>query len=369
MSEVEITEDIPSPEGPQRGTGIVNALLVAPSAGLGGGIERYVRTVEAVLTEGGITYQRMNLREGEEGHPSFSKKVAFTREVHARLRRQDRPTRLIIAHRNLLPVAAVAQGAPMHQGTTLICYGKEVWQRWRLPWRRLLRDQVRVLAISGFTSGSLEPSVNATVVPPFLDRAWFGRLVKVGENPTSTNSVELRVLTVFRLEDWQEKGLPALVSAIKALDITVNLVVAGSGVAPPGLQELCRQHPWVMLKSALDDDALSAEYASADVFVLATRTHRGRGAHGEGFGLCLVEAQLAGTVVIAPAFGGSHEAFQAGVTGFAPIDESPQELARVLGLLASDGALRRRMSTAAAQWSRQCFDPDLAGPYLLRALL
>ena len=52
---------------------------------------------------------------------------------------------------------------------------------------------------------------------------------------------------------------------------------------------------------------------------------------GEGFGLVLLEAQAAGTPVIATAYGGSHEACIEGVTGVAPADESAEALIRIRG--------------------------------------
>ena len=75
----------------------------------------------------------------------------------------------------------------------------------------------------------------------------------------------------------------------------------------------------------------AAELAAADLFILATRTRRGRRACGEGFGLVLLEAQAAGTPVVGPAYGGSRDAYMESVTGVAPVGESAEALAVVLG--------------------------------------
>jgi glycosyltransferase involved in cell wall biosynthesis len=84
------------------------------------------------------------------------------------------------------------------------------------------------------------------------------------------------------------------------------------------------------VRAGLSDRDLADELAAADLFVLATQTRSGRRAVGEGFGLVLLEAQAAGTPVIAPAYGGSREAYIEGVTGVAPLDESAEALLRSL---------------------------------------
>ena len=88
----------------------------------------------------------------------------------------------------------------------------------------------------------------------------------------------------------------------------VCLTICGSGNPPADLLRLVSGHSWCTLRPDISDDDLAHELAVADVFVLATQTRRGRGAVGEGFGLVLLEAQVAGTPVIAPAYGGSREA-------------------------------------------------------------
>jgi glycosyltransferase involved in cell wall biosynthesis len=113
-----------------------------------------------------------------------------------------------------------------------------------------------------------------------------------------------------------------------------------------------------VLRPGLSDDDLARELAAADLFVLATQTKSGRGAVGEGFGLVLLEAQAAGTPVIAPAYGGSREAYIEGVTGIAPTDESAEALARTLHAALKDPARLARMGRHAAQWTRQAFAPE-----------
>ena len=83
----------------------------------------------------------------------------------------------------------------------------------------------------------------------------------------------------------------------------------------------------VHLRPGLTDHDLAAQFAASDLFVLASRTRSGRRPCGEGFGLVLLEAQVAGTAVVGPAHGGSPDAYLDGVTGATPRDESAAALA------------------------------------------
>ena len=116
-----------------------------------------------------------------------------------------------------------------------------------------------------------------------------------------------------------------------------------------------------MLRPGLSDNELAHELAAADLFVLATQTRSGRGSVGEGFGLVLLEAQAAGTPVIAPAYGGSHEAYVEGVTGMAPTDESveapdqdPARTAQGSGPTGLDGQPCRRVGPAGIRPGTLC---------------
>jgi glycosyltransferase involved in cell wall biosynthesis len=177
-------------------------------------------------------------------------------------------------------------------------------------------------------------------------------------------------MTAFRLADWRGKGLPELVAAIAALGrADVRLRVCGSGEPPPGLLALTRPHPWCVLRPGLADGDLAAELAAADLFVLATRTRSGRRRCGEGFGLVLIEAQVAGTPVVAPAYGGSHDAYLEGGTGTAPADESATALAQALRWMLADPVRLAAMGSRAAEWAGEAFGPDGYPDQVARKLL
>jgi phosphatidylinositol alpha-1,6-mannosyltransferase len=180
----------------------------------------------------------------------------------------------------------------------------------------------------------------------------------------------IQVVTAFRLAEWQNKGLPQLLEAVAGLRrFDIRVIVCGSGTAPPELQTLVQAHGFCTLKVGLRDHELARELAEADVFVLATRTRRGRCASGEGFGLVLLEAQVAGTPVVGPAFGGSHDAFIDRITGVAPGDETADSLRMVLAELLQDRTELERMGRLAAQWARECFAPEIYASRAVARLL
>jgi glycosyltransferase involved in cell wall biosynthesis len=83
----------------------------------------------------------------------------------------------------------------------------------------------------------------------------------------------------------------------------------------------------------------------------------------------LLEAQVAATAVIAPAHGGSSDAYVEGVTGVAPADETSEALARVLDELLGNPARLAWMGKRAADWARESFAPERYAQLVARRLL
>jgi phosphatidyl-myo-inositol dimannoside synthase len=362
------------------------ALLLTPSRGLGGGIERYLQTVESAFHDAGVASHRVDLTHpGPAGHRVL---LAEAGSVLASIAGPARP-RLVVGHRSLLPVAALLARTRRVDGISVVCHGSDVWQSRRTPRSALerwlmSRHDVRLVAVSSFTAGVLLSRGLATILPPGLSRAWFGELVRAAGKvaagregaapdaaaPDATSRSGLGVMTAFRLAEWRDKGLPQLIAALTALGRDdVRLTVCGSGAAPADLVAHVRRYPWCTLCPGLDDAELAARFAQASLFVLATRTRPGRRPSGEGFGLVLLEAQVAGTAVVGPAHGGSPAAYLDGITGETPRDESIPALAQVLdGLLARPARLGR-MGARGAQWARARFDPDRYAALAVERLL
>ena len=220
-------------------------LLLSPSRGLGGGIERYVATLEWAFAAEGVKCQRLDL-----SGPGACAHARLLARGRAALRADSEPARLVVAHRALLPVAALLARDSAASGVSVLCHGSEMWgSRWRPRRsleRRLMRGAgVRVVAVSNFTAGALMRDCRATVLPPALSREWFDTLAAAAADGQGRGA-GIRLATAFRLAEWQGKGLPQLVAAVAALGRPdVCLTVCGSGNPPTDLLRLVSELPLV----------------------------------------------------------------------------------------------------------------------------
>jgi glycosyltransferase involved in cell wall biosynthesis len=360
--------------------GAGRVLLLAPSRGLGGGIERYVRSVQSAFDETGVPCLRLDL-----AGPRLARHRALLSEAAAALAGLSEPVRVVVAHRAMLPVATVLARSRKVDGISVICHGSDIWgsqwaPRWRLESLLMRRPNVRVVAVSSFTAGALVHGGNATILPPGLSRDWFRALVgaadsaadSAADRATGPDDPEdcLEIMTAFRLVDWREKGLPQITAAIADLGRgDFRLTVCGSGEPPAALLAHLRRFPWCTLRPGLTDAELAAQFARASLFVMATRTRSGRQPYGEGFGLTLLEAQVAGTAVVGPAHGGSPDAYVEGVTGVSPRDESVTALSQALDELIRVPGRLAEMGERSAAWARARFDPDRYAALVVDRLL
>jgi glycosyltransferase involved in cell wall biosynthesis len=347
------------------------AFLLAPSRGLGGGIERYVETLEWAFGAKGVPCQRIDLeRAGLSGH------VQLAARGRSHLRADTGRVRLVVAHRSLLPVAAALAQDDRVAGISVVCHGNEVWGTGR-PIRRAVenrlmrRPNVRMVAVSSYTAGALGRSGPASVLSPGLSSAWFDVLVAAsaaGQAPGRDTA--LHIVTAFRLSQWRDKGLPEIMQAVTSLrHLDIRVTVCGSGAVPVELEQFVRSQPACTLRPALPDHELARELAAADLFVLATRTRPGRRPSGEGFGLVLLESQVAGTPVVGPAYAGSHDAYVDALTGATPADETAESLAKTLDELLRDRWQLQQMGKQAAEWARGCFAPELYASRVVARLM
>ena len=117
---------------------------------------------------------------------------------------------------------------------------------------------------------------------------------------------ELSVLYAGRLT--REKGADLLADAFLAArerDPRLHLCLAGGGPEEDVLRERLGEHATFL--GWLEGDALARAYASADLFLFASRT--------DTFGQVLLEAQASGLPVVAVAEGGPCSIVEDGVTG------------------------------------------------------
>ena len=203
-----------------------------------------MQTVESALGGKGVRYRRLDLAQaGLRSH------LRLWAQARKELRREDRPSRLILAHPALLPIGWLLCREGNVSGISVICHGSDVWgerswMRARLERWLMRRPAVRLIAASSYTAGALARYGPAAVLPPGLSREWFGKLVAAsGHRPEGRTAVE--VLTAFRLDDWRDKGLPQLLEAVTAVDrLDIRVTVCGSGMPSPELVEV---HPELSL--------------------------------------------------------------------------------------------------------------------------
>lgn len=344
-------------------------LVLSPSKSLGGGIERYLEAVEWALTVQRVDFHRIDLtRRGAWGH------ARMIRRARAHLAGESAPARLIVTHPALLPAALLLGRLARTAGISVICHGSDVWNarhqiRRRIETCLMRKPGVRVVAVSSFTAGVLARHRMAVILPPGLSRGWFDTLVEAA-TVRDRSQPGTTIVTAFRLADWRDKGLLELLDAVAMLGRPeVRVRVCGSGVAPPELRQIVQDHKFCTLRTGISDRELANEFAVADLAVLATRTRAGRHPSGEGFGLVLLEAQVAGTPVVGPAHGGSYDAFVDQLTGIAPTDETAGALAEAIGELLDHPDRLARMADQASAWARHVFAPELYASRVVTRLL
>ncbi|WP_230205320.1 glycosyltransferase family 4 protein [Parafrankia elaeagni] len=334
-------------------------VLLSPSRGLGGGIERYLGTVEEHLRAGGADVRRFDLRTSPASLTARIRGQYVLRTL-ASLYRMGQADSVVAGHASLALVAWAGARLVRASRVPVLFYGSDIWGGGQAQRRVVTRARLLYpVTISSFSAGALAVLGPARILPPSVPPRWRTMLLAEAAQRRPPAGMPT-VLTVFRLGVWQSKGLSDLVEAVTAAQATtgpVRLVVAGQGPAPSALREFVAGHDNVELHESPDDAALARLYGAADVFALCTRTRATSPASGEGYGIVLMEAQLAGCAVVGPAVGGSRDAYLDGVTGRTPVDESPAALAEVLRELLDDRARLTQIGEAGTTWARAATDP------------
>lgn len=150
----------------------------------------------------------------------------------------------------------------------------------------------------------------------------------------------IKLLYVGRLTTI--KGLPFLLHAVRYLldkAIKVQLQLVGSGEQQDYLKHMVKKlslDEYVEFKGYIPfSDELLEFYRRADIFVLPSLS--------EGIPKTLFEAMASGLPIVATKVGGVSDVIKHGETGLLIEPKSSTKLAQAIELLASDGALRRRL--------------------------
>lgn len=325
---------------------------------------RHLTAVTAGLHSGGAEVSRIEPNEwgewaGRMG-TEFTARCRSLWSTVARTRRLGTVESIVVGRVDLVPAGIVAARITGARRVPVLFHGTDMWTM--SPHLRFLlrRDPLLYpVTTSSFGAGALSTVRMGAILPPGLDHHWRETLLAEAARRRPLPPIPT-VLSVFPLDEWDAKGLPALLEAVKTASRTlgpVRLVIAGPGPAPGALHAHIAAREHTELHEDPGDEALARLYATADLFALCTRTRTTAPASGEAHGTALIEAQLAGCAVIGPAQGGSRDAYQRGMTGWTPADESAPALAHILQDLLADRARLARAGRQASEWARAITDP------------
>jgi glycosyltransferase involved in cell wall biosynthesis len=182
------------------------------------------------------------------------------------------------------------------------------------------------------------PAGRIRVIPPGSDRLPTGE-----ETEPHVRDDTVRALCVAQ---WiPRKGILELVRAWKLRERPgAGLELVGETGADPGYADSVRAaaaaspDASITVRGPVDDTALGAAYAAADLFVLPSRY--------EGYGIVYAEALAHGLPIVACEVGPVPELVGEGAALLVP-PEDVEALSGALDLLLDDADLRDRMSAAA----------------------
>ncbi len=230
------------------------------------------------------------------------------------------------------------------------------------------KDASLVVTISNYSLEKIKQHYDVDVskvriIPNGVDIEKF----KPTENPTAIKqrfglSSEPCVLFVGSL--IPRKGLPFLVEAAKKIvkqNADTKILIVGDGSLKPQLTvsiESANLSKNFQFLGNLKDEALSAAYDCADVFVLPSIQ--------EGQGIVLLEAQASGKPIVGFDVGGVNEAVRSGETGLLVKRGSSDELADALLRLLSDKHLREKMGANGRRFVAENFTWDICAQKMLK---
>jgi phosphatidyl-myo-inositol dimannoside synthase len=228
--------------------------------------------------------------------------------------------------------------------------------------RGVLSRLAGVLAVSRYSAehARIAGARSVHVVHPGVDAARFALPAAEAEQAAEAQRAAEAtagpiLLTVARLVP--RKGIDTMIAALPELARSfpgVRYRVVGAGPDRARLLALAVEHgvrERVELAGAAEPRQLPAIYAAADLFVLASREEPERG-DVEGFGMVLLEAQAAGTAVVAAQSGGMPDALLPGETGVLVPPRDPAALARAIGELLADRPRLQAMRAAARRYAQ-----------------
>lgn len=288
----------------------------------------------------------------------------LTRRLRARV-----PSPVDVVHcGNIRPGGYVAWWARMRTGVPYLVYvnGGDLLFEQRKAQHRFKRVAARIIfekaagivAISAWTAELARETLDLLGVrnhPPIAT-------IDLGTDPAQfhpgreTGALRARfalgdapvALTVARLvpHKGQDVGLRALALLSREFP-ALRYVMVGSGPDEPRLRELARElgvADRAIIAGQLADDEIADAYATAEVYLGASRRHGA--VFAEGFGISFVEASASGTPVVAGDSGGVRSAVRDGETGLVVPPTDERAVADAIAALLRNPARRAAMGRA-----------------------
>ena len=240
---------------------------------------------------------------------------------------QQRPSRVILGHRNFLPLAPLLRAAAPGSERWLLTYGIEAQPRLStLEWWCLASCE-RVFAISPYTAATFrEAGAQARIElwPCSLPWDW-----PLPEASPPRLTPPYRLLAVSRLAPPERyKGIDHVIQAVALLrrrGVPVLLDIVGDGADRERLEALVvrvQASGHVTFHAEVSPAELHRRYAACDLFVLPSA--------GEGFGIVYLEALSHARPVIAADAAGAPFVVQPGRTGWLVPFRRPDLLAQCI---------------------------------------
>lgn len=330
--------------------------MLCPSAGMGGGIERYVDNVEASLRELQISVDRRNVY-GASGPNALAKATFPLRTLASRS-----PSAVWAMHPNLFGLAQWIGRARRVPWIGWV-YGAEVFRP--VDARTVVGRAASargLVTISNYTAsalldGGLADRGTLTIVPPVLSDKWWA----LANRHPRAESPRPRIVAITRVDrEAAGKGLGTLLDLaerLKASGLDCETVIVGGGsklnqyrdiVARRSLTSVCR------FVGPVDDETMASELSRGWLFALPSRLEPDN-FFGEGFGIVYIEAASLGLPVVGSTDAGAAEAVRDGTTGILVDPRDLDALESTVRRLIAHADLRRTLGLAGLRWAREEF--------------
>lgn len=222
--------------------------------------------------------------------------------------------------------ALVAKLAKAHQVPLItLAHGNDMLSKNKASRARRIQQALqacdRIVAVSNYTAQLVHQHGFASTV-------IHNGIARTPPKPTPTKAYpQPMLLTIARLE--ARKGIDRVIESLPHLIThwpTITYVIGGAGCDSPRLQDLAKQHgvaSHVHFLGQVDEAHKANLLAQANLFVMPVR-HATEEHSVEGFGISLVEAQMAQCPVLTGQSGGVGDVVEHGITGYTCDGNNPE---------------------------------------------